>query len=201
MEKIKVHLANPQKRTISKIIETLNKKGLVLLPGDTSYFIATKIGCKQALEKLNRIKQTSKRKFYSIMFKDFSKLSVYTDLNNQEFSMIKRALPGPYTFICKANKNIPKIMLQKRKEVGIRIPNFPFLQTLLEEFDEPILVSTATNENDFFEDPENDSPTWLNQIDLLVDGDFIPAELTTVVRFEDNMLEIMREGKGSTDIF
>ncbi len=199
MEKIEVYLQTPHKRATAKIIETLENDGIVLLPGDTSYLLAIKIGSKTALDKLNQLKQNKKKKFYSVMFRDFSDISHYTDISNQEFSFIRRYFPGPFTFIMKASKNIPKIMLQNRKEVGIRMPQMIFLQNLLAEYGKPILVSTANidDSNEFFTDPEVDEPHWLRLVDLIADGGYLPHELTTIIHFEDSEYSIIRAGKGS----
>lgn len=202
MEKLTVHLENPQARIIEKVITVLNDGGVVLLPGDTSYFLAIKIGKKNALEKMNRIKQTKKRKYYSLVFRDFGDISKYADIDNRHFSLLKRCLPGPYTFILSASRDIPKIMLENRKEIGIRIPESIFIEKLLEAFGEPLVVSTASSEDGSeFNDPDEDEPDWLGFVDLLVDGGFIAPELTTIVKLDSDEYEIIREGKGSPNIF
>jgi len=202
MEKIPIHLQNPQPRSLEKIIDVLNDSGVVLLPGDTSYFLAIKMGKKGALDKLNRIKQTKKRKYYSIIFKDLSDIAKYADIDNRHFNLLKRCLPGPYTFILTASRDIPKIMLENRKEVGIRIPESRFISELLDMLGEPLVVSTASSEEGGdFNDPEEDEPEWLHMIDLLVDGGFVVPELTTIVKLNGDEYEIIREGKGSPDIF
>lgn len=202
METVQVYLKNPQPRVIEKIAGVINSGGVVLLPGDTSYFLAVKIGKKNALEKLNLIKQTKKRKFYSVVFRDLSDISKYADIDNRHFSLLKRCLPGPYTFILNASRDIPKTMLESRREIGIRIPESEFINSLLEIMGEPLIVSTAVNEDGAaFNDPEEDSPSWLGYVDLLVDGGYIPAELTTIIRLNSDEYEIVREGKGPADIF
>ncbi|MBO4700054.1 threonylcarbamoyl-AMP synthase [bacterium] len=202
MEKIKVHIDNPEKRAVDKAAAVLENGGVALVPGDTSYLLAVKIGKKGALEKLNRIKQTKKRKFYSLVFKDLSDISRYADIDNRHFNLLKRCLPGAYTFILSASREIPKIMLENRKEIGIRIPESSFLSVLIDEIGEPLVVSTAScDEGDDFCDPEEDSPDWLGFVDLLVDGGYIAMDLTTVVQLSGDEYEIVREGRGSTDIF
>lgn len=202
METVTVHLKNPQLRTIEKTISVLNSGGVVLLPGDTSYFLAVKIGKKGALEKLNLIKQTKKRKFYSVVFRDLSDISKYADIDNRHFSLLKRCLPGPYTFILNASRDIPKIMLETRREIGIRIPESAFISQLLENMGEPLIVSTASNEDGVsFNDPQEDVPDWLGYVDLLVDGGYVPPELTTIIRLNSDEYEVVREGKGPADIF
>ena len=202
MERIKVHTDNPERRAVEKAVDVLESGGVVLLPGDTSYLLAVKIGKKGALEKLNRIKQTKKRKFYSLIFKDLSDISRYADIDNRHFNLLKRCLPGAYTFILTASREIPKIMLENRKEIGIRIPDSSFLNDLVETLGEPIVVSTASNENDEeFCDPEEDSPDWLGFVDLLVDGGYLAMEQTTIVQLSGDEYEIVREGKGDIDIF
>ncbi len=202
MEKMVVHPENPQGRVVEKAAKVLQNGGVVLMPGDTSYFLAIKIGKKGALDKLNRIKQTKKRKYYSLLFKDLSEIARYTDLDNRHFNLLKRCLPGPYTFILNASKDIPKIMLQNRKEVGIRIPESKFTEALVELMGEPIVVSTATSEDGAeFNDPEDDNPDWLGHVDLVIDGGYVHPELTTIIRLNEDEYEVVREGKGSPEIF
>ncbi|HNW81612.1 MAG TPA: L-threonylcarbamoyladenylate synthase [bacterium] len=202
METVQVHLLNPQPRTLEKIANVINSGGVVLLPGDTAYFLAVKIGKKSALEKLNLIKQTKKRKFYSVVFRDLSDIAKYADIDNRHFSLLKRCLPGPYTFILNASRDIPKIMLENRREIGIRIPDSVFISKLIEQIGEPLIVSTASNEDGVsFNDPAEDAPAWLGYVDMIVDGGYIPAELTTIIRLNSDEYEIVREGKGPADIF
>lgn len=201
MERTTIHLQNPEKRTIDKIIRVLNGGGVALLPGDASYFLAVKIGKKSGLEKLNRIKQNKKRKYYSLIFKDLSEISRYADVDDKNFNLLKRLLPGAYTFILSASKEIPKIMLENRKEIGVRIPESAFVLELLNEFNEPLIVSTANNEDgEEFNDPAEDSPSWLRFVDLLVDGGYVAPELTTVVKLNGSEYEIVRKGKGNPNI-
>jgi tRNA threonylcarbamoyl adenosine modification protein (Sua5/YciO/YrdC/YwlC family) len=202
MERVSIHPENPQTRVVEKAVKTLRDGGVVLMPGDTSYFLAIKIGKKNALDKLNRIKQTKKRKYYSLLFRDLSEIAKYTDLDNKHFNLLKRCLPGPYTFILNASKDIPKIMLQNRKEVGIRIPESKFTDILVEMMGEPIVVSTATSEDGTeFNDPDDDSPDWLGYVDLMIDGGYVHPELTTIIRLNEDEYEVLREGKGTPEIF
>ena len=202
MERISVHLNNPERRAIDKTAAVLENGEVVLLPGDTSYLLAVKIGKKGALEKLNRIKQSKKRKFYSLIFKDLSDIARYADIDNRHFSLLKRCLPGAYTFILTASREIPKIMLENRKEIGIRIPESRFLNDLVDALGEPIVVSTASNEDgEEFCDPDEDAPDWLGFVDLLVNGGYIAMDQTTIVQLSGDEYEIVREGKGDTDIF
>ena len=202
MERISVHLNNPEKRAVDKAAAVLESGGVVLIPGDTSYLLAVKIGKKGALDKLNRIKQSKKRKFYSLIFKDLSDIARYADIDNRHFNLLKRCLPGAYTFILSASREIPKIMLENRKEIGIRIPESRFLNDLVEAMGEPIVVSTASNDDgEEFCDPEEDSPDWLGFVDLMVDGGYIAMDLTTIVQLSGDEYEIVREGKGDIDIF
>ena len=202
MEKVVIHLENPQKRTIEKAVKVLQSGGVVLLPGDTAYYLAIGIGKKGALEKLDRIKQSKKRKYYSIVFRDLSEISNYTNIDNRHFNILKRCFPGPYTFIVSASKDIPKIMLQKRKEIGIRVPESIFINELIQAYGAPLVVSTASNSTgEEFNDPDEDTPSWLGLVDLILDGGYVFPERTTVVKLEDDEYETVREGKGNSDIF
>ncbi len=202
MERVTVHTLNPHKRSLELIAAVLEKGGVALLPGDTSYLLAARIGRKNAIEKLNRIKER-KKKFYSVMFRDLSELARYAEVTDKQYAVIKRSLPGPYTFILKASREIPKIMLENRKEIGIRIPDSPFLCELIAACGEPIIVSTAGggDEEGFFADPDNDEPEWLHLVDILADGGYLPAELTSIIRLDRDEFEIVRLGKGPVDGF
>ncbi len=201
MERIKVHPANPHKRALDMITAALERGGVALVPGDTSYLLVARISKKSAIEKLNRIKERTK-KFYSVMFRDFSELARYTEITDVQFALIKRFLPGPYTFILKASREMPRIMLENRKEIGIRIPDSPLLREIIATCGEPLIVSTAVSgEEEFFTDPESDEPVWLHLVDVLADGGYLPAELTTIIRLEGNEYEIVRVGKGAVDYF
>jgi len=202
MERIEVHLENPQKRTIDKAVNVLNSGGVVLLPGDTAYFLAIGIGKKNALEKLNKIKQNKKRKYYSVVFRDLSEIANYTNIDNRHFNLLKRCFPGPYTFIVSASKDIPKIMLQKRKEIGIRIPESVFINELINAYGAPLVVSTASNDDgDVFNDPDEDDPNWLGLVDLVVESGYVFPELTTIIKLDGDEYEVVREGKGDPNIF
>ncbi|MCK5809006.1 threonylcarbamoyl-AMP synthase [bacterium] len=201
MEVIVVRRGVVHKRAVVAVAHTLQDGGVVLVPGDTSYLLAIQVGNKKALERLNKIKKQPKRKYYSVMLKDFGDIAHYTDISNVQYRVMKRALPGPYTFIVKASREIPKIMLQKRKEIGIRMPDNPFMQALLEEISKPLLVTTAHVDNrDFFEDPDEQSDGWENCVDFLIDAGMVPAELTSIIDMSGDEWEVKREGKGDTSL-
>lgn len=202
MQRIPVHPRTPHKRTIETVADALGAGGVALIPGDTSYLLAVRIGKKGAIEKLGRIKER-KKKFYSVMFRDFSELARYAEVTDRQFAMVKRSLPGPYTFILKASREIPKIMLENRKEIGIRIPDLPFIRELIAACGEPLIVSTAKGANEeeeeFFTDPESDTPPWLHLVDIIADAGYQPAELTSIIRLENDRYEVVRAGKGSVE--
>lgn len=197
MEVIKIHRGATHKRVVDLCVRSLVNGKVIIVPGDTSYLLAIQVGNKKALELLNTIKQQQKRKYYSVMLKDFGDISHYTDISNIQYRLMKRVLPGPYTLIVKASREIPKIMLQKRKEIGIRMPDEPFMQALLEEMPMPLLVTTARiGDNDFLEDPDYQSDEWKNCVDLLVDAGPVAADLTSIVDISDEEWEVKREGSG-----
>lgn len=203
MQRIPVHPRTPHKRTVEAVAVSLESGGVALIPGDTSYLLAVRIGKKSAIEKLDRIKER-KKKFYSVMFRDFSELARYAEVTDRQFAMVKRFLPGPYTFILKASREVPKIMLENRKEIGIRIPDLPFIRELIAACGEPLIVSTAkgaSEDEEFFTDPDNDTPPWLHLVDIIADAGYQPAELTSIIRLENDRYEVVRAGKGSVEEF
>ncbi|HNT27904.1 MAG TPA: L-threonylcarbamoyladenylate synthase [bacterium] len=204
MQRIPVHPRTPHKRTVETVADALGSGGVALIPGDTSYLLAVRIGKKSAIEKLGRIKDR-KKKFYSVMFRDFSELARYAEVTDRQFATVKRFLPGPYTFILKASREVPKIMLENRKEIGIRIPDLPFIRELIAACGEPLIVSTAKGGNDeeeeFFTDPDSETPPWLHLVDIIADAGYQPAELTSIIRLENDRYEVVRAGKGPVEEF
>lgn len=203
MEKVKTHIINPHLRAVEMTVQHLRRNNIVLLPGDTSYFLAIRAGKQKTLKRMNLIKGVSgnTKKFYSIMLGDFKDISEYSEITDSCFQVMRRCLPGPYTFIVPGTNQLPKIILQKRKEVGIRIPHSNFIQNVLKDFGEPLLVSTAKHDgnNEFFDDPGQGIPGWLSSVDLFVNAGYIPHDLTTIIRMKDGNPEIIRTGKGSLE--
>ncbi len=199
-----IHPENPQPRLIRQVVDILRGGGLVIYPTDSSYAIGCQLGDKSALERIRHIRRLDDKHNFTLVCRDLSEISNYTKLDNQQYRLIKSLTPGPYTFILKATKQVPKrLMHAKRKTIGIRIPDNRIALALLEEFNEPILSSTLILPGDDtpLMDPYDMKDVLGNQVDLIIDGGYCGYDPTTVIVMEDDEPWIARYGKGDTSLF
>lgn len=198
MVRFHVHLQNPHKRLINNAVQILEQGGLIIYPTDTVYGIGCSLYNKGALEKLYQLKK--KRKFdpISIIVKDIQQASTYARISNFSFKIMRHCLPGPFTFILPATREIPKIMLSRRKEVGIRIPRNEVCHALLETYGYP-LVNTSVNMSvdELLNDPDEIERRYQTDVQLMLEADWLPdAEESTVVSLLNDDIVILRQGKG-----
>lgn len=203
-EYIKLYNENPNARQIQKAVKILKRGGLIIYPTDTVYGLGCDITNNKALEKIARIKgvKLEKAKF-SFICDSLSHLSDYVkQIDNSTFKILKRALPGPYTFILPGSNTLPKIF-KKKKTVGIRIPDNNIIRALVEELGNPI-VSTSIRDDDaileYTTDPELIYEKWENLIDLIIDGGYGDNTASTIIDLTADIPEVIREGKGSLDV-
>ena len=204
-EFIKLYEENPNSRQIEKIVEVLRKGGLVIYPTDTVYGLGCDITNTKALQRIARIKGVKLEKAnWSFVCADLSNLSDFVrQIDSRTFKILKRALPGPYTFILPGNNNLPKDF-KKKKTVGIRVPNNAIARALVSELGNPIVSTSIRDEDDILEyttDPELIYEKWKNLVDVVIDGGYGGNVASTVVDLSDGIPEVIREGKGSLDIF
>lgn len=203
-EFIKVYEENPNSREIKKIVEILRKGGLIIYPSDTVYALGCDISNQKALEKIARIKGVKLEKAnFSFVCKDLSNLSEYVkQINTSTFKLLKRALPGPYTFILPGNNNLPKVF-KKKKEVGIRVPDNTIARAIVEELGNPIVSTSIYDEDEIIEyttDPELIYEKWDKLVDVVIDGGYGDNIPSTVINLCGEEPELIREGKGSLEI-
>lgn len=198
MIRLQMHRDNPHSRYIAKAVEILQEGGVIVYPTDTVYGIGCNLYNKKALERIYRLKGKSKFDPVSLILKDIPQASQYVRISNFAFRLIKRCFPGPYTFILQATREIPKTMLTKRKEIGIRIPENTVCKTLLEAFQNPIVNTSVTSDSkELLTDPDEIAERFVNDVDVMLDAGWLPdARESTVVRLVDDELSILREGKG-----
>ncbi len=201
---LKLYPENPNPRYIKMIIECLENDGVVIFPTDTIYGIGCSINSNKALERIARIKGIKKEKAnFSFIFHDMSMLSEFTrPINNDVFKMMKRNLPGPFTFILEANNNVPKIFKNNKKTIGIRIPDQPIITNIVRELGCPILTTSIVDEDEisgFMTDPEEINDAYKDRVDIIIDGGFGNKEESTIVDCTENEIIIVREGKGILD--
>lgn len=204
-EFIKIYEDNPSPKEIKRVVEVLRKGGLVIYPTDTVYGLGCDITNTKALEKIARIKGIKLAKAnWSFICTDLSNLSDYVrQIDTATFKILKRALPGPYTFILPGNNNLPK-EFKKKKTVGIRVPDNNIIKALVEELGNPIVSTSIRDEDDVLEyttDPELIYEKWDNLVDIVIDGGYGGNVGSTIIDVSTGGLpEVIREGKGSLDI-
>jgi tRNA threonylcarbamoyl adenosine modification protein (Sua5/YciO/YrdC/YwlC family) len=202
-EFIKLYNENPNPKEIAKVVKVLQSGGLVIYPTDTIYGLGCDITKTKSLEKIAQIKGVQLEKAnLSFICNDLSHLSDYVkQLDSATFKILKRALPGPYTFILPGSNNLPKVF-KKKKTVGIRIPDNNIIRTLVEELGNPIVSTSIRDEDDVLEyttDPELIFEKWQGLVDVVIDGGYGDNEPSTVIDLTEEPA-VIREGKGSIDI-
>lgn len=202
---LKLYPTNPNPRYIKMIMECLADGGLIIFPTDTIYGLGGSITSQKALERICQIKGIKKEKAnFSFIFHDLSMLSEFTrPINNDVFKMMKRNLPGPFTFILEANNNIPRIFQSKKKTIGIRIPDQPIITNIVREFGSPIMTTSLVDEEDeigeYLTDPEEIYERYQDKVDIIIDGGYGDNQASTIVDCTDNEIVITRQGKGILD--
>ena len=201
---IKLYERNPDSKKLEEIVEVLKKGGLVIYPTDTVYGLGCDITNTRALEKIARIKGVKLAKAnWSFVCADLSTLSDYVrQIDTATFKILKRALPGPYTFVLPGNNNLPKDF-KKKKTVGIRVPDNTIVTSLVRILGNPLVSTSIHDEDDVLEyttDPELIFEKWQNLVDIVIDGGYGDNVASTVIDLSDAEPIVLREGKGSLDI-
>jgi tRNA threonylcarbamoyl adenosine modification protein (Sua5/YciO/YrdC/YwlC family) len=199
-----VHPDNPQGRLMKQAAAIIRQGGVIVYPTDSGYALGCHIGDKKALERICNIRDISKDHNFTLMCSDLSELSEYTRVENSVFRLLKNNTPGPYTFIFKGSKEVPKRLLNpKRKTIGIRVPDNNIAQALLAELGEPIMSTTLIMPGDATAefDPEHIRDILEHQVDLIINGGHLSEKPTTVVDFSNDEVEIIRFGEGDPTPF
>lgn len=203
-EFIKIYEDKPSEAAIKKVVEVLRNGGLVIYPTDTVYGLGCDITNSRALEKLAKIKGIKLEKAnFSFVCSSLSNISDYVkQIDTSTFKILKRALPGPYTFILPGNNDLPK-EFRKKKTVGIRVPQNNIALQIVEMLGNPI-VSTSIHDDDevieYSTDPELIFEKWQDKVDLVIDGGYGDNVASTIIDLTGYEPEVVREGKGSLDI-
>jgi tRNA threonylcarbamoyl adenosine modification protein (Sua5/YciO/YrdC/YwlC family) len=198
-----IHPVNPQARLIQRAVEIFRADGLVVYPTDSSYALGCHVGDKTGMERIRRIRNLDNRHNFTLMCRDLSEISTYAKVDNSSYRLLKSLTPGPYTFILKATHEVPRrLQNPKRKTIGIRIPDHPVAQALLDELGEPLMSSTLILPGQ--EHPETDAQDIHEKlehaVDLVIDSDNCGLEPTTVIDLVDGSLQVMRKGRGSDEV-
>nr|WP_113867332.1 L-threonylcarbamoyladenylate synthase [Brenneria salicis]NMN91650.1 tRNA threonylcarbamoyl adenosine modification protein (Sua5/YciO/YrdC/YwlC family) [Brenneria salicis ATCC 15712 = DSM 30166]RBP61437.1 tRNA threonylcarbamoyl adenosine modification protein (Sua5/YciO/YrdC/YwlC family) [Brenneria salicis ATCC 15712 = DSM 30166]RLM30368.1 threonylcarbamoyl-AMP synthase [Brenneria salicis ATCC 15712 = DSM 30166] len=199
-----IHPQNPQLRLITQSVDFLHKGGVIVYPTDSGYALGCMLGDKNAMERICRIRSLDSNHNFTLMCRDLSELSTYAYVDNTAFRLIKNNTPGNYTFILKATKEVPRrLMNEKRKTIGLRVPSNPIALSLLAVLNEPMMSTTLMLPgNDFAEsDPEEIQETLGKQVDLIIHGGFLGQQPTTVIDLTESSPKITREGTGDITPF
>ncbi len=197
-----IHPENPQQRLIDKAVEIINGGGVIVYPTDSGYALGCHIGDKNAMERIRTIRQVDAKHNFTLVCRDLSEISLYAKVDNSAYRLIKNHTPGPYTFILKATKEVPRrLQNPKRKTIGLRVPDNPIAQSLLGTLGEPLMSSTLILPGDDMPmtDPYDIRDTLEHNLDLVIDGGYCGFEPTTVVELTEGTPVVAREGLGSIE--
>jgi tRNA threonylcarbamoyl adenosine modification protein (Sua5/YciO/YrdC/YwlC family) len=197
-----IHPDNPQPRLIHQAVEILHKGGLVAYPTDSCYALGCHIGDKAAMERIRRIRSVDKDHHFTLICRDLSEISTYAKLENDAYRLMKNLTPGPYTFILKATRDVPRrLQHPKRRTIGIRVPDHQVTLAMLEALGQPIMSSTLILPDTELPltDPYQIRVILEHEVDLVIDGGFCDIEPSTVLDMTTGLPEVLREGKGSLD--
>ena len=201
---IEVHPSDPQPHRVQKIVERIREGALIAYPTDSSYAFGCRIGDKRAIERIHRIRRTDKNHNFTLVCADLSEISVYARVDNWAYRLIKSLTPGPYTFILRATRQLPKMLQNpKRRTIGIRVPDHPLVNLMLDELGEPIMSSTLLLPGDELPltDPVEIEERIGHEVDLIIDAGPTGIEPTTVLDLSSGSVEVLRAGRGDTSQF
>lgn len=199
---LEINPQNPQPRLISRVVEVLLDGGVVAYPTDTVYGLGCDIFNKRAIQRVHQIKRQPDTKPFSFICPDLKELSHYARVTNYAYKTLRRLLPGPYTFVLEGSREVPKMMLTRRKTAGIRVPDHPICLAIVGALGHPLLSTSATDaEGRVLKDAWEIDKALGRQIDLIVDGGPVPGLPSSVVSLVDDIPEVLREGAGPVEEF
>ncbi|AMO55865.1 hypothetical protein GZ77_07845 [Endozoicomonas montiporae] len=199
-----IHPDNPQPRLVRQAVEIMRNGGVIAYPTDSAYALGCLMGEKKAVDRIRSIRHLDDKHNFTLVCRDLSELAVYAQVNNSQYRLLKTATPGPYTFILKGTREVPRrLMHPKRRTIGIRVPECAIVDALLAEIDAPIMSTTLQLPAD--DQPMTDAydirQMLESQLDLVIDGGYRDGDPTTVVSLLNDTPEILREGKGNIRLF
>ncbi|ORU92796.1 MAG: threonylcarbamoyl-AMP synthase [Cycloclasticus sp. symbiont of Poecilosclerida sp. N] len=199
---LNIHPENPQQRLIKQVVDIVRRRGVIAYPTDSSYALACHVGDKQAQDRIRQIRQIDNKHNFTLVCRDLTEIASYAQVNNDTYRLLKSLTPGAFTFVLKATKEVPRSLQHpKRKTVGIRVPNNVVVQRILQELGEPMLTSTLIlpDESEAIADPYYINERLGPVLDAIVDSGVIPYQPTTVIVWDNDFPEIVRQGKGKAD--
>ncbi len=202
MEYYELHPENPQARSINRAVEVLRKGGVIIYPTDTVYGLGCDIYNHEAVRRIYDIKNESETKLFSFICPDLKDISKYAKVSDYAYKTIKKLVPGPYTFVLPAAKEVPKKLWTKRKTVGIRIPDSPIALMLVKELGNPIIsTSTTTRLGKRLSNPEEIQAIFDFSVDLMLSNGIQANESSSIIDLSGEEPEVIREGAGDLSLF
>jgi tRNA threonylcarbamoyl adenosine modification protein (Sua5/YciO/YrdC/YwlC family) len=197
---MELNTSNPQKRQIGQIIEMMKDGGVIVYPTDTTYAFGCDMNNKRGVEKILAIKKTPKDKLLSLICNDLKSVSQYGFLSNQGYKIMKHCLPGPYTFILKATQIVPRVMMTKRKTIGVRIPDNAIALAIVEALGSPMVTASVriAKEEEIMSEPYEIESRLGHLLDCVIDAGIILPYPSTIIDMSEDPPEVLREGKGDT---
>ncbi len=199
VERIVMNPEFPDNRKIQKVVSVLNRGGVIAYPTDTNYGLGCSIFDKRAIDRVYRLKRLKKDKNLTIVCPDLSDIARYAQVENEAYRLMRRLVPGAYTFILKATPEVPKVFQSKKKTVGIRVPDHPVTLALARAFLNPIVSTTASYEGETLIDATDININLGHDLDMIIDCGVLNNDDSTVLDLSGPYPEVLRQGKGSTD--
>ncbi|MDO8785800.1 MAG: L-threonylcarbamoyladenylate synthase [Syntrophales bacterium] len=198
---LSVNSENPQKRLLKKVVDILRDGGIIIYPTDTVYGLGCDLFNKKGIEKIYEIKKREKKQPLSFVCANLKDISRYAIVSDYAYKTMRRFLPGPYTFILEASRLVPKIILPKRQTTGIRVPDNQICIDLVKELGHPIISTSVKSNGDILGDPYEIKEKFGPCVDMIIDGGLLVPEQSSVVSLVDDIIEIIRVGKGNVSAF
>jgi tRNA threonylcarbamoyl adenosine modification protein (Sua5/YciO/YrdC/YwlC family) len=198
--RIEIHPTHPQARRVQQAVEVLRRGGVVVYPTGTVYGLGCDIHQKKAVERIYQIRRLKKDHPLSFMCPDLSKIARYAHVDDFAYRIMKRLVPGPYTFVLQATREVPKLLVRKQKTVGIRVPDDTVALGVLNEVGSPIVSTSAMIDGEVLNDP-NELHARFPHVDAFVDGGWGGIEPSTIIDLSGDEAVVLREGAGPVDFF
>jgi tRNA threonylcarbamoyl adenosine modification protein (Sua5/YciO/YrdC/YwlC family) len=194
---LEIHPQHPQQRLVSRVAQLLRDGKVIAYPTDTTYGIGCSIFSKKGVERIYQLKQREKKKPFSFICSELSEVARYARVSNFAFKILKRHLPGPYTFVLEASGVVPDLLVTRQKTVGIRIPDNPICLALVQELGHPIVTTSANRSGEEpLGDPQLVDMEMGGELDMVVDGGILSADVSSVVSLIGDRVEVLRAGIG-----
>ena len=198
---LSIHPENPQYRLIKEVVDLLENGGIIAYPTDSGYALGCALGNKNAMDQIINIRKLRRHHHFTLMMKDLSHIGEYAKLNNSGFRLLKKILPGAYTFILEGTKDIPNRLLNgKRKTIGIRVSSHPVVQSILENLMEPMMSVSLKIEGYEFYNSNDVKEVLRGSNALIIDSGHCPPEPTTIIDLSNDEVLILRNGNGSLEL-